>query len=68
MVKRLDRAELAQISDLDLLAESNGMSLFDISRLAIELEVLLGVPVDIGTDGGLRERNRDRILAKAVPV
>jgi predicted nucleotidyltransferase len=32
----------------------------------LELEELLGRPVDIGTAKGLKERYRERILAQAV--
>lgn len=55
-------------SDLDLLVRfEEGASLFDHAGLVIELERLLGVPVDVISEGGLRSPH-DRILAEATPL
>lgn len=56
-------------SDLDLLVDpSPGATLFDLGGLQIELEELLGVPVDLLTPGDLSPRLRAQVLAEAVPV
>lgn len=55
-------------SDLDVLVTFEaGASLFDVASLSQELNELLGIPVDVVSSGGLKERDR-HILAGAVPV
>jgi predicted nucleotidyltransferase len=55
-------------SDLDLLvAVRPGTSLFDLAAMTEEIEVLLGVQVDIVSEGGLKARDRE-ILDEAVPL
>jgi predicted nucleotidyltransferase len=56
-------------SDIDFLVEVEpGRSLFDLGGLQYELEQLLGCPVDVVTERGLKARIRDRVLREAVPV
>lgn len=56
-------------SDLDLLVDAlPGATLFDLGGLQVELEELLGVPVDVLTPGDLPPKHRGRILAEARPV
>lgn len=56
-------------SDLDLLVDAlPGATLFDLGGLQIELEKLLGVPVDLLTPGDLSPKFRARVLAEARPV
>lgn len=56
-------------SDLDLLVDPlPGATLFDLGGLQVELEDLLGVPVDLLTPGDLPAAFRERVLADAVPV
>jgi predicted nucleotidyltransferase len=56
-------------SDLDLLVDAlPGATLFDLGGLQVELEDLLGVPVDILTPGDLPPKFRDQVLAEAIPV
>ena len=56
-------------SDLDLLVDAlPGATLFDLGGLQMELEEILGVPVDVLTPGDLPAKFRDRVLAEAVPV
>jgi predicted nucleotidyltransferase len=56
-------------SDLDLLVDAlPGATLFDLGGLQVELEDLLGVPVDLLTPGDLPSKFRARILAEAQPV
>lgn len=56
-------------SDLDLLVDAlPGATLFDLGGLQVELEDLLGVPVDLVTPGDLAPNFRDRVLAEARPV
>jgi predicted nucleotidyltransferase len=53
-------------SDIDLLVDAlPGATLFDLGGLQIELEELLGVPVDLLTPGDLPPSFRERILAEA---
>lgn len=56
-------------SDLDLLVDAlPGATLFDLGGLQVELEELLGVPVNLLTPGDLPRRFRDHVLAEARPV
>jgi predicted nucleotidyltransferase len=51
------RGEDAEGSDLDLLVDPPaGASLFDLAGLALELEALLGVRVDLATPGAVGGR------------
>lgn len=63
------RGDHNETSDLDLLVDRlPGMTLFDLARAGLELEQLLGVPVDVLTPMDLPESFRARVLAEAVPV
>ncbi len=56
-------------SDVDFLVEMEpGRSLFDLGGLQYELERLLGRPVDVVTERGLKARIRDRVLREATPL
>ena len=56
-------------SDLDLLVDTlPGTTLFDLGGLQVELEELLGVPVDLLTPGDLPAKFRAQVLAEAQPV
>jgi hypothetical protein len=56
-------------SDLDLLVDPlPGATLFDLGGFQVELEALLGVPVDLLTPGDLPPKFRARVLAEARPV
>lgn len=56
-------------SDLDLLVWMNeGRSLLDLVALSQDLEDVLGVHVDVLSEGGLSPYLRDRILSEAVPL
>lgn len=56
-------------SDLDLLVDAlPGATLFDLGGLQVELEDLLGVPVDLLTPGDLPAKLRDQVLAEACPI
>lgn len=56
-------------SDLDLLVDpSPETTLFDLGGLQVELEALLGVPVDVLTPGDLPLRIRAKVLAEARPL
>lgn len=57
-------------SDIDLLADLSGahLSLFDLERLQHRIADILGVPVDLNPDTGLRPYLRDRVLAQASPL
>lgn len=63
------RGEAEARSDVDFLVEMEpGRSLFDLGGLQYELERLLGRPVDVVTERGLKARIRDRVLREAVPL
>lgn len=64
-VARLDaRAD----SDIDFLVDfDEGSSLFDLIGLQEDLSSLLGVPVDVVSSGGLRERD-GAIRREAIPL
>jgi len=56
-------------SDLDLLVDAlPGATLFDLGGLQVELENLLGVPVDVVTPQDLPSRIREQVLTEARPV
>lgn len=56
-------------SDLDLLVDPlPGATLLDLGRLQVDLEEMLGVPVDVLTPGDLPAKFRNRVLQEAVPV
>jgi hypothetical protein len=63
------RGEADALSDLDLLVDLEpGRSLFDLGGLAMELQELLGCPIDVVTEQGLKQRIRDRVLQEAVAL
>lgn len=60
------RGEDVEGSDLDILVHPDvGMSYFDLARLALDLETLLGCKVDLGEDTALRSQTAKRILEDA---
>jgi predicted nucleotidyltransferase len=63
------RGEADGQSDVDFLVDLDpGRSLLDLGGLQFELEALLGCPVDVVTERGLKARIRERVLCEAVPV
>ena len=63
------RGEADEASDIDFLVEMEpGMSLLDLGGLQVELESLLGRPVDVVTVRGLKARIRSTVLREAVLV
>ena len=63
------RGQATPGSDVDFLVEMEpGRSLFDLGGLLMDLQDLLGCPVDVVTEKGLRARIRDRVLREAVPL
>lgn len=60
------RNEAREDSDLDILIDLEpGRSLLDVGGLAMDLSALLGRPVDVVTEAGLRERIRSRVVREA---
>ena len=63
------RGDDAEGSDLDILVDAlPGATLFDLGGLQVELEDMLGVPVDLLTPEDLPEKLRAKALAEASPV
>jgi len=63
------RGDALAESDVDFLVDfEDGRSLLDLGGLLADLEQLLGRPVDVVTERGLRERIRERVLKEAVPL
>ena len=63
------RGQATGTSDLDLLVEwEPDRSLLDVVGLKQDLEDLLGVTVDIGSESGLHWFIRDEVLREAVPL
>jgi uncharacterized protein len=63
------RGDADAASDIDCLVDFEpGRSLLDLAGLLVDLEDLLGHPVDVVTEPGLKARIRQRVLAEAVPV
>ena len=60
------RGEARPDSDIDFLVKLEaGRSLLDLARLLRELQTLLGLPVDVVTEAGLRPRIRPQVLKDA---
>lgn len=65
----LARGDQSAESDVDLLVDlEDGRSLFDLARLELELEALLGCPVDVAIFNALRPRVKEEVLRDAVPL
>ena len=63
------RGDTTETSDLDLIVRFDPeRSLIDHGMLIEDLQELLGVKVDVVSEGGLRERFRARVLREAVPL
>ena len=63
------RGEADEASDIDFLVEMEpGRSLLDLGGLQVELEALLGRPVDVVTVRGLKARIRSTVLREAILV
>ena len=63
------RGEDTSTSDLDLLIDLEpDRSLFDLGGLAMDLQDLLGCPVDIVTEKGLKQRIRTRVLQESIKL
>jgi predicted nucleotidyltransferase len=56
-------------SDLDLLVSMDvGRSLLDLAGLALDVERLIGRPVDVATERSLRQKIRESVLREAKPL
>lgn len=56
-------------SDIDILVDAlPGATLFDLGALQVELEELLGVPVDLLTPQDIAPAFRQRVLDQALPI
>lgn len=63
------RGEALSESDIDFLVDLEpGRSLFDLGGLLMDLQELLGCPVDVVTEEGLRERVRQNVLRDIKPL
>ncbi len=63
------RGEADATSDLDFLIELEpGHNLLDMGGLLMDLQALLGRPIDVISEKGLRPSIRTRILREAVPL
>jgi hypothetical protein len=63
------RGEADNESDIDFTVELEaGRSLLDLGGLQFELAPLLGRPVDVVTERGVKPRIRERVVREAVPV
>lgn len=63
------RNEQTPLSDIDVLIRfRRGTTLFDLTALEEELEILLRCQVDVVSEGGLNEFIQDRVLSEAVEL
>jgi predicted nucleotidyltransferase len=63
------RGEALAESDVDFLVDlEKGRSLLDLAGLLVDLEDLIGRPVDVVTVSGLKARIRANVLEEAVPI
>lgn len=62
--------EMPRLSvEIDLLVDTlPGATLFDLGGLQVDLEEMLGVPVDLLTPGDLPARFRDKVLHEAKAI
>jgi len=59
----------AEGSDLDLLVDpAAGTTLFDLGGAQVELQEVLGVPVELLTPGDLPQKFRESVLREAKPL
>src|SRR3979411_910928 len=63
------RGEADERSDVDFLVDlEKGRRLMDLGGLLMDLQTLLGRPVDVVTEKGLKSRIRNRVLHEAVSL
>ena len=63
------RGDANELSDLDLIVRFDPTrSLFDHGGLIVDLEELLGIKVDVISEGGMRERFRSHVMSEAIPL
>lgn len=65
------RGDCTESSDFDILVDfkpNSGMSLFEFSRMQIDLEGVLGKKVDLVPKSGLKALIRDRVLSEAEQI
>lgn len=63
------REEAGPENDVDVLVDlAPGRSLLDLGGFLMDLQELLGCPVDVVTEAGLRPRIRERVLQEATPL
>jgi hypothetical protein len=63
------RGEADSKSDIDFLVQMKpGRTLLDMGGLLMDLQRILGRPVDVVTEKGLKDRIRERVLREAVPL
>jgi len=63
------RGEDDEQSDLDILVDAeDSTNYFDLARLQIALEDLLGVKIDVGIASSLRPSIADHVLREARPI
>ncbi len=63
------RDEADVLSDIDILVDLEpDRSLLDLGGLLMDLQELLGCPVDVVTEKSLRPRIRERVLREAVSL
>lgn len=63
------RGEAPAESDLDFLVELEpGRSLLDLGGFLMDVQTLLGCPVDVATEQGLQPRIKERVLREAIPL
>ncbi|QGM47844.1 nucleotidyltransferase family protein [Methylocystis heyeri] len=63
------RGEDKEGSDIDILVDAlPGATLFDLGGLQMDLQEILGAPVDLVTPAELPKRIRAKIIAEAAPI
>ncbi|MCK6555287.1 nucleotidyltransferase family protein [Candidatus Binatia bacterium] len=61
------RGDVGESSDVDLIVRfDSGRSLFDHGGLIMDLRDLLGVEVDVISEGGMRDRFRKHVMKEAI--
>jgi predicted nucleotidyltransferase len=63
------RGDATETSDVDFIVRFEpGRSLFDHGGLLMDLRELLGVEVDVISEGGIKGRWREHLMREAVPL
>lgn len=69
LIGSVARGDFRSDSDVDFLVRlAPGRTLFDLGGLQSDLQDLLGLPVDVATESGLKGTHRDSVMNEAITL